>query len=520
VVSFSIGKEIEVAQARLSVRKIREILRLRAEGFSERDIAGSVGVARSSIQICLWRAERAGVGWPPPADQDDAALEALLYPRPKPGVEVHPTPDFEWIERELRRKHVTRRQLWREYLARYPDGLKYTAFCVKFQQWRRRRGVTMSLTHLPGDRLFVDYAGDPAFYTDPTTGMLQKAWIFVAVWPYSGLFYAEATRTQTSADWLGAHVRALEAFGVAPKAIVPDNCKTAVKKALRYNPEFNRSYSDFAQAYSLAVLPARVKRPRDKAAVEQGVLMAERAVLGGLRNAKFFSLAELNTAIAKIVTDTNTTPFQKREGCRQSIFDAEERPLAQALPARRYEYTEWKIGAKVHQDHHIEVGRAYYSVHYSLVGERVDGCLSGGTMKIFLKGALVATHPRATHRYQRRTIEAHRPPEHQAYRALGIDALLERALYVGAATHEVLQRQLTHKRHPGEIIREALGILRLAQDFDLQRLEQTCAEALELGLFSYGAIHDLIKRPNTPVQSAAPSRLGVHPNVRGAEYYQ
>jgi hypothetical protein len=202
VVSFSVRKEIEVAQARLSVRKIREILRLRAEGFSEREIVRSVGVARSSIQICLWRAERAGVGWPPPAEQDDAALEALLYPRPKPGVEVLPTPDFEWIERELRRKHVTRRQLWREYLARYPDGLKYAAFCVKFRQWRWRRGVTMSLTHLPGDRLFVDYAGDPAFYTDPTTGIVQKAWIFVAVWPYSGLIYAEATRTQTSIDWL------------------------------------------------------------------------------------------------------------------------------------------------------------------------------------------------------------------------------------------------------------------------------------------------------------------------------
>jgi hypothetical protein len=244
-------------------------------------------------------------------------------------------------------------------------------------------------------------------------------------------------------------------------------------------------------------------------------------VLGGLRNAKFFSLAELNAAIVKIVTEINTTPFQKREGCRQSVFDAEERPLAQALPTRRYEYTEWKIGAKVHQDHHIEVGRAYYSVHYSLVGERVDACLSGGTMKIFLKGALVATHPRATNRYQRRTIEAHRPPEHQAYRALGIDALLERALRIGPATHEVLQRQLTHKRHPGEIIREALGILRLAQDFDPERLEQTAAEALELGLFSYGAMHDLIKRPSIgSVQSTAPSRLGVHPNVRGAEYYQ
>jgi transposase len=509
-----------VAQARLSVRKIREILRLRAEGFSEREIACSVGVARSSIQICLWRAERAGVDWPLPADKDDAALEALLYPRPKPGIEVHPRPDFEWIERELRRKHVTRRQLWREYLAQHPEGLKYTAFCVKFRHWRAKRSVTMNLSHVPGDRLFVDYAGDPASYTDPTTGVAQKAWIFVAVWPYSGLFYAEATRTQTSVDWLGAHVRALEAFGVAPRAIVPDNCKTAVKKALRYDPQFNRSYSDFAEAYSLAVLPARVRKPRDKAAVEQGVLMAERAVLGGLRNAKFFSLAELNGAIAKIVTELNTEPFQKREGCRQSIFEAEERAVAQALPARRYEYTEWKIGAKVHQDHHIEVGRAYYSVHYTLIGERVDACMSGGTMKIFQRGALIAVHPQATHRYQRRTIEAHRPPEHQAYRALGIDALLQRAVRVGAATHEILQRQLTHKRHPGEVIREALGILRLAQDFDAERLEQTCAEALELGLYSFGAIKDLIKRPAPGAQQPAASRIRVHPNVRGAEYYQ
>jgi transposase len=509
-----------VAQARLSVRKIREILRLRAEGFSEREIAGSVGVARSSIQICLWRAERAGVGWPVPADQDDAALEGRLYPRAKPGIEVHPRPDFEWIERELRRKHVTRRQLWREYQAQHPEGLKYTAFCVQFRRWRAKRSVTMSLSHVPGDRLFVDYAGDPAFYTDPTTGMAQKAWIFVAVWPYSGLFYAEATRTQTSVDWLGAHVRALEAFGSAPRAIVPDNCKTAVKKALRYEPQFNRSYSDFAEAYSLAILPARVKRPRDKAAVEQGVLSAERAVLGGLRDAKFFSLAELNGAIATIVTEINTTPFQKREGCRQSVFELEERALAQALPAQRYEYTEWKIGSKVHQDHHIEVGRAYYSVHYTLIGERVDACLSGGTMKIFRRGALVAVHPQATRRYQRRTIEAHRPPEHQAYRALGIDALLQRALRVGAATHEVLQRQLTHKRHPGEVIREALGILRLAQDFDAERLEQTCAAALELGLYSFGAIKDLIKRPAPSAQQAPPARIGVHPNVGGAGYYQ
>ena len=502
------------------MRKIREVLRLRAEGFSEREIACSVGCARSSVQICLWRADQAGVSWPLAPEHDEARLEALLYPRRRPGVQVHPKPDFEWIERELKRKHVTRRQLWREYLARYPDGLKYTAFCVKFQTWRRSRAVTMALTHTPGDQLFVDYAGDPVSFTDRTTGLEQRAWLFVAVWPYSAKLYVEATRTQTSADWLSAHVRALEAFGCAPRALVPDNCSTAVKKALRYDPQFNRSYAELAEHYSLAVLPARVRKPRDKAAVENGVLQAERAVLGGLRNAKFFSLAELNAAIAAVVAAINAAPFQKRDGSRNSVFEVEEKPLARPLPARRYEYADWKIGARVHQDHHIEVGRAYYSVHYTLVGQRVDARLTAHTVEIFQRGALIATHARATRRYQRLTIEAHRPPEHRAYRELGIDNLLARAERVGPATREILERQLARKRHPGEVIREALGVLRLVQDFSAEKLEETAALALELGLYGYSAVNDLIKRPATASHEKARSRLGKHPNVRGADYFQ
>lgn len=502
------------------MRKIREVLRLHAEGFSEREIARSVGCARSSVQICLWRAQKAGVSWPLPPEQDEAMLEGLLYPRRAPGVEVHPTPDFEWIERELKNKHVTRRQLWREYQARYPDGLKYTAFCVKFQTWRRSRSVTLALEHTPGDQLFVDYAGDAVTFTDKTTGLEQRAWLFVAVWPYSAKLYVEATRTQTSADWLGAHVRALEAFGCAPRALVPDNCSTAVKKALRYDPQFNRGYAELAEHYSLAVLPARVKKPRDKAAVENGVLQAERAVLGGLRNAKFFSLAELNAAIREVVAAINAQAFQKREGSRNSVFEAEEKPLARVLPARRYEYADWKIGARVHQDHHIEVGRAYYSVHYTLVGQRVDARLGAHTVEIFQRGALIATHPRATRRYQRLTLEAHRPPEHRAYRELGIDNLLERAERVGPATREILERQLARKRHPGEVIREALGVLRLVQDFSAEKLEETAVLALELGLYGYAAVNDLIKRPATASHEKARSRLGLHRNVRGADYFQ
>ena len=219
----------------------------------------AASVARARVwQSCLWRAERTGVSWPLAEGVDEAALEERLYPRRPPGIEVHPTPDFEWIERELKRKHVTRRQLWREYLARHPEGLKYTAFCVKYRRWRTSRTVTLALTHTPGDRLFVDYAGDPACYSDPGTGEVHKAWLFVAVWPYSAYLYAEVTRTQQSADWLGAHVRALEAFGAVPRAIVPDNCSTAVKKALRYDPQLNRSYAELAAHYALAVLPTRV----------------------------------------------------------------------------------------------------------------------------------------------------------------------------------------------------------------------------------------------------------------------
>jgi transposase len=501
------------------MRKIREVLRLRAEGYSERQIARSVGCARSSIQICLWRAEQAGVSWPLPADVDEAQLEERLYPRRPPGIEVHPRPDFEWIERELKRKHVTRRQLWREYLAQQPEGLKYTAFCVKFRHWRASQGATMAIAHVPGDRLFVDYAGDPAYYTDPTTGQIHKAWLFVAVWPYSAYLYAEATRTQSSPDWLGAHVRALQAFGVAPRAIVPDNCATAISKAHRYDPEFNRAYAEFAEHFSLAVLPARVRRPRDKAAVENGVLQAERAVLGGLRDRRFFSLAELNAAIREVVARINAEPFQKREGSRSSVF-AEERVHAQALPERSYEFGQWKLGARVHRDHHIEVDRGYYSVHYSLISQRVDARLSAQTVEIFRRGQLVATHARIVRRYQRRTIEAHRPPAHQAYLALGIDSLLARAERIGPATREILERHFSRRRYPGEAIREALGVLRLSQDFTPERLERTAQLALELGLHRYRALHELIQRPDTQAKPQQRSLLGLHDNVRGADYYQ
>jgi transposase len=366
-----------MSQERLPMVKIREVLRLQAEGHKQRKIAASLICSRSTVQECLQRARSAGVSWPLPEDLDELALQAKLYPSKAKAV-LMPEPDFDRVLRELARPHVTRRQLWREYRAQHPNGLKYTAFCVHFRRWRKSLGAeaTLTLEHVPGDKLLVDYSGDPAHFVDRDTGEVIAAQLFVAVWAFSSKMYAEATMSMNSKDWLEAHVNALEAFGCAPAAVVPDNTKTAVIKACRYDPLKNREYCDFAERYSLAILPARAKKPRDKAGVEGGVLIAQRRILGALRDQVFFSLADLNVAIKSIVADINAEAFQKREGSRNSLFEQYERPAAQALPKRRYQYAEWHDGVRVYPDYHVQVLKGYYSVPYTLIGQK-NGCAGG-----------------------------------------------------------------------------------------------------------------------------------------------
>jgi transposase len=253
------------------MRSIREVLRLKAEGLTDRVIAGSVGCARSTVQECLRRARLAGLAWPLPEALDQATLLARLYPptakHSSSAVTATPEPDFQDIARELSRKHVTRRQLWREYRALHPHGLGYTAFCIHYRRWRATVGadVTLALDHDPGDKLFVDYSGDPAYIVDPITGERRPMQLFLAAWGFSHYLYAEATATQNTEDWLRAHVNALHAFACVPAAIVPDNTRTAVRHSLHYDPQLNPEYREFAEHYSVAILPARVRKPRDKA---------------------------------------------------------------------------------------------------------------------------------------------------------------------------------------------------------------------------------------------------------------
>jgi len=497
------------------MRKITEILRLKAEGLGDRQIAAAIGSARSTVQECLRRCREAGIAWPVPPELDEATLMAQLYQRAAPA-RAAPVIDFAEVHRELARPGVTRDLLWQEYKARDPRGLQYTAFCNHYRRWLARQEVVLRQEHLPGDKAFVDYAGQTVPIVDRHSGEVRAAQVFIAVLGCSNYTFAEATWSQKLPDWLASHVRALAYFGGCPAAIVPDNLKSAVTQARRYEPDLNPAYQEFAEHYAVAILPARVRRPRDKAKVESGVLIVERWILARLRNHVFFSLEELNAAIAALLTHFNTRPFKKMAGCRRSRFMELDQPALRPLPLRPYEFAEWKQ-AKVHPDYHIEVGRAYYSVPYRLVGERVDVRLTASVVEIFHDGQLVAAHARASERGRRSTRRAHRPEKHVAV----IDASLERTLRwardIGAATEEVIRHQAAHRKHPEETLRSAQGILRLSRDFSPEKLEAACQRALSLRAYSYRAVRALIQNPaRAPEQPALDL---AHENLRGPDYF-
>jgi transposase len=459
------------------------------------------------------RAHAAGVIWPLAEDLTESVLHGRLYERSVP-LSSRPQPDFAELHAELSRPGVTRLLLWQEYKATRSDGWQYSVFCDRYRRWLATQELVLRQNHPPGEKLFVDYAGQTVPISDPHSGEVREAEIFVAVLGCSNYTYAEASWTQGLPDWLASHVRALEYFGGAPTAIVPDNLKSAVTRAHRYEPDINPSYQDFAEHYGVAILPARVRKPRDKAKVETGVLVVERWILARLRNSTFFSLGELNIAIRDLLEQLNHRPFKKLDGSRHSRFIELDRPALRALPARAYEFGEWRK-AKVHPDYHIQVGRAYYSVPYRLIGEQLEVRLSAHLVEIFHGGTLVATHPKAG---ERSTRDAHRPQRHVAVIEKTLAYLLERATAIGPATLEVLRQQAARRMHPEETLRSAQGILRLARDFTAVELERACERAATLKSYSYRAVRTLIETPAAPEPQAALD-LG-HENLRGPDYFQ
>ena len=505
-----------MAQARLSVRKIREVLRLKAEArLSDRQIAAVIGSARSTVQECLRRAREAGVSWPLPPECDEEELHARLYRR-SAAPPRYPTPDFAAIHAELARKGVTRMLLWQEYKARHPDGCQYSAFCRDYDAWLGRQDAVMRFEHTPGERLFVDYAGQTMAIVDRHSGAVQEAQVFVAALGASHYTYVEATLTQTVADWLGAHVRAFEYFGGVTELVVIDNLKSGVQRACRYEPDLNPSYQDLAEHYGVVILPARVRKPRDKAKVEVAVQGIERWILAPLRHATFFSLAELNAALWAQLEAYNDRPLSREAGSRRSRFLELDRPALRPLPAQRYQLATWKK-AKVHLDYHVEVERRYYSVPYRLIGKTVDLRLTRHMVEVFYRGQAVATHLRQDGQRRFITDPGHRPDRHRAVIELNHERLLERAEAIGPATAAVLREQAHRRTHPDEALRASLGILRLAHDFSSSALEAACTRAVELKTYSYRAVRALIITPPAPPPDSL--LTPEHDNLRGARYF-
>jgi len=359
----------------VSMRKTREVLRLYFElKLGQRQIARSANLSQSTIHEYLQRFQAAGLNWPLPAAMSEAELERKLFAADsgsaKPGLKT--LPDFAAIHEELQRhKHATLELLWEEYRAAHPDGYGYSRFCHHYQRWKRERDLVLRQEHRPGEKLFVDWAGDTIPVYDAATGEAHPAQLFVAVLGASNYTYAEAAMDQRMASWIGGHVRCFEFLGGCPQLVVPDNTRTGVSKACRYEPDLNPTYQEMALHYAVGVLPTRPRKPRDKAKVEVGVQIAERWILAVLRHAKFFSLAELNRAIRELLDKLNQRPFKKREGSRQSLFLELDRPALRPLPAERFDLSEWSQ-ATVNIDYHVQFDRSFYSVPYQLARQSVE----------------------------------------------------------------------------------------------------------------------------------------------------
>jgi len=505
------------------MRKIKEVLRLKwATGMSNRKIATSSGIGRPTVSEYLRRATEAGLRWPLPADLDDARLERLLFPPPPDlPAQERGIPDWAHIHGELKHKGVTLFLLWQEYRQANPDGYQYSWFCEHYRAWQGKLDVVMRQDHRAGEKLFVDYAGQTVPIIDRATGEIRETQIFVAVLGASNYTYAEATWSQSLPDWIGSHVRTFRFLGGVPELVVPDNLRSGVSKAHRYEPDTNPTYQDMASHYGVAILPARVRKPRDKAKVEGGVLIVERWILAALRHRQFFSLAELNRVISELLEKLNARPFRKLPGCRREHFEQLDRPALQPLPAEPYVYAEWKK-ARVHIDYHVAIEGHYYSVPYALIKKEVDVRITRNTIECFHRGNRVASHQRSHYKGRHTTVTAHMPESHRQAGEWSPERLMRWASKTGPATEKLIQNVLGSRKHPQQAYRSCLGILRLSKPYGDERLEAACRRALTLGSCRYKSIESILKHrlDEQPLETQQELALpDTHDNIRGPAYY-
>jgi transposase len=509
------------AKRELTMRQIRELIRLDHEGVGAREIGRRLGIARSTVQDNLYRVRRAGLSWPLAPELTDEVLEQKLFQRPgaKAGLRQHTEPDWGSLVREMKRTGVNLTVLWEEYRERNPEGYSYSRFCDLYRHFERRLSPVMRQHHVAGDKLFIDYSGKKVPIIDPATGVIHEAELFVAVMGASNYTYAEATRTQSLPDWIGAHVRMFQFYDGVPRLLVPDNLKSGVHKASFYDPEINRSYAMMAAHYDVGIWPARPRKPKDKAKAEAGVRFAQTYILGRLRNHRFFSLEECNTAIRAALRDMNDRTMRRLGLSRRELFESIERPALRPRPEVDWEYAEWRL-ARVAPDYHVEVDGFFYSVPHALIREQVDVRITRYVIEIFHRGKRVAVHH---HRYfglRHGTNPDHMPSSHRRYAQWTPDRFRRWARSIGPQTEGLIIALLANRPHPEQGFRTCLGVLRLYRALATERAETVSARAVAIGAFNYKSIASILAnnldRRSPPTHSVT---VVDHANIRGKTYF-
>jgi transposase len=507
------------------MRKIKEILRLHFEQkLGQRQIARSAGVGQSTVHEYLARFQAAGLSWPLEDDWSEERLETALFPpgQAKTKTPRRALPDFEAIREQLRQhRELTLDLLWEEYRQHHPDGYCYSRYCKLYRRWRKQQDVVLRQDHRPGEKLFLDWAGATIAIHHREGGVSQAA-LFVSALGASSYTYAEAVADQQMANWLQVQRNALEFYEGCPQILVPDNTKTGVTRACLYEPDLNPTYQEFAIHYGVAVMPARPRKPRDKAKVESAVQVVQRWIVMRLRHRRFLSLTEANEAIRELLLHLNNRPFRKRrEECRASLFRKLDRPALRPLPSERYDLSQWGQ-ARVNIDYHVAYDGNWYSVPYALTGEMVELRSTPATVEIFHRGKRVASHLRSRKRNEAVTQNGHRPRSHRAHLEWSPSRMVDWAAAVGSNTAQLVQRMLDDKPHPEMGFRACLGIIRLAKKYSPARMEAAAERAILTGAVSYRSVKSILRNglDTQPAAPPPPRPSPEHENLRGPEYFQ
>lgn len=509
---------------RVLMSKIRQALQLLADAsLSTRQVAAALGISKTTVSEIAMYARDAGVGWPQAATLSDDELQSRLYPPPRPRSSTRREPDYAVLHQELKRPGVTLQLLWEEYRAGAGEAAyRYSAFCEKYRAWAKSLKRSMRQIHHGGERLFVDYAGQTVPVVDGATGEIRRAQVFVAVLGASNYTYACATWQQTAADWVGAIVSTLTFIGGVPQLLVPDQPRALIANPDAYEPVTARLMQELGEHYGVAVLPARPGRPQDKAKVEVGVQVVERWILARMRHRRFFSLVELNRAIAQLLADLNQRPFKKLPGCRAVAFAALDAPALKPLPATPMVLAQFKP-ARVNIDYHVAFEGHYYSVPHQHVGAAVELRITAGTLEVLLRRQRIAAHALSHIVGGFTTVAEHMPASHRAHRQWTPAKLIAWGERIGAATAGVVRWQMEHRTHPEQGYRACLGLMRLAREYGDERLEAACARAQSIRAPHYRSVKSILAsgldRQGTNLLGGDTPVMPAHDNVRGPSYY-